>query len=476
VVKKRFTCKRCGILKPLEDKHPYRINWLAYGAYPAGMGVVCRSCHAENEIPRQAQLEEYEKRWAETRAQHEREAERRREEYAKTLVKDVFDSARFAALPKDEDQGGSLLRETFEIEEKPTDVYTSFDSVTEFLASLKRESIPQQADSHERTEAWDALQQGPHRIFYDGNATGEIFEGMTQGLPYAQIKAFWQGGWQEGADKMLADLDRMDVPETRDIRRRGRWADTGAELSVERLFGGAFDQAWRTSSRKAIIAPVRVRVVVDIGSSCGQCNQLTHDAEVLDAGALFWRGAAAVALTDSLERAGYGVEVVVACAAHKQGVSQAGLEIMRQQSSTGRLTGRLGDQSYNRRIECGGVNALAVTVKPFDGPVDLALLASTTASASFFRRAYLLHSLIKTPYFQPGYCYGWLLRVENTPVVRKGLNLDTEGVATLYVSDWVLSAKQANAWARAAHLGLESVNNPEAVAQEAEEYGEEYAQ
>lgn len=106
--------------------------------------------------------------------------------------------------------------------------------------------------------------------------------------------------WAEGLDvldRMLRDLDEATLPKPTSRRRRTRFAeDDGDELDYDRLRSGrAF---WRTSRRQNTRGPATITILVDVGANCS-----TNHLDIL------WRGAAAVAMTEKLEAAGYRVEL-----------------------------------------------------------------------------------------------------------------------------------------------------------------------
>ena len=107
-------------------------------------------------------------------------------------------------------------------------------------------------------------------------------------------------GWSEGAEKIikLSDKLRALVPMPVGTRRKLRWSDQGDEVEMHRVYTGQLDQAWRSYPRQRDRAPRVISIDVDIGHN----NNVSSED-------LFWSGAAAVALTDALELAGYRVEL-----------------------------------------------------------------------------------------------------------------------------------------------------------------------
>lgn len=106
--------------------------------------------------------------------------------------------------------------------------------------------------------------------------------------------------WAEGLDildRMLGDLDAAAIPQPVSRKRRTKFReDDGDELDYDRLRSG--QDAWRTTRRASTRGPQTVTVMVDVSSA----SRVDH-ADIL------WRGAAAIALTQRLEEAGYRVEL-----------------------------------------------------------------------------------------------------------------------------------------------------------------------
>jgi len=106
--------------------------------------------------------------------------------------------------------------------------------------------------------------------------------------------------WPEGlsiVDRMLRDLDGIDLPRPTSRRRRIRFnEDNGDEVDYDRLRSG--QSYWRTTRRQNSRGPATITVLVDVGANC-----MVRHSDIL------WRGAAAIALTKRLEEAGYRVEL-----------------------------------------------------------------------------------------------------------------------------------------------------------------------
>lgn len=116
----------------------------------------------------------------------------------------------------------------------------------------------------------------------------------------ADVMTSVRTAWPEGLailDRMLEDLRHAALPTPKSRKRKMRWSsESGDELDLDRLRAG--QDYWRTTRREMQTGPSTMTVLVDVGANC---NVAAED--------ILWRGAAAVALTQILEAAGYRVEL-----------------------------------------------------------------------------------------------------------------------------------------------------------------------
>jgi hypothetical protein len=116
---------------------------------------------------------------------------------------------------------------------------------------------------------------------------------------WAEVTAAVNGSRDEEAgevERMAADLASLDLPRPTDRKRRSRWSeDGGDEIDHDRLRSGQLD-CWRQQARQTCAAPQHVTVVCQIGALAS-----------VPARDLLWLCAAAIALADLLEQAGYRV-------------------------------------------------------------------------------------------------------------------------------------------------------------------------
>lgn len=152
--------------------------------------------------------------------------------------------------------------------------------------------------------AKDTLQYNNQRRAICDPLTVASFYGATE----EQARKVILGGWPEGA-KLVENLSneiQQEISPPKSRRRTRKWSDDGDEISYERLQLG--QDAWMSSHRKLRSACGLVEVVQSWGSDCGAGLE-----------ELKWSGAAALALTDLLEKADYSVELALVAAMHHGG-------------------------------------------------------------------------------------------------------------------------------------------------------------
>lgn len=378
------------------------------------------------------------------------------------------DGAR-AVLPQQVDESGllSVSGGKGDLPPHKHDRFARYDSMSAFLASCEAtpadvrtfaHGIVREPTQKERAQGYWTNKDNAARLI-KGPHIDPLWEGLDgDPLPFSGVKRFLLAGWPQGAELIREAIAQVEPPPAMDIRRKGVWADSGDALSTDRLQAGAYETAWRTTKKRLSFAMQRVRIVVDLGSTCSACGTVGHNARYLSARSLFWRGAAAASLCESLEAAGYRVEIVATC-----GICNSELEHPSEKISEAMKCFAADDLTlgwiHNGRWESKTANTsgIAVVVKDFDAPVDIATIAAGTASAAMYRRCmFLSHVANAHPLEIVNHAYGAMLSVEQSPRLRRELLLDEEGVATLFVGQWVLTQRLANAWARGALYGIES--------------------
>jgi hypothetical protein len=107
-----------------------------------------------------------------------------------------------------------------------------------------------------------------------------------------------QQGWIEGADRLMKlPIKEVEPTSIRRIRYRG---EQGDDLDIHRVYRGELDQAWEYRKRGCRSSVGRhITIVCNIAANCS-----------IKASQLFWRGASALRLAETLESAGYSVRIV----------------------------------------------------------------------------------------------------------------------------------------------------------------------
>jgi hypothetical protein len=113
------------------------------------------------------------------------------------------------------------------------------------------------------------------------------------------IRSPWMHG-VETVRRMVTALEKIKLPEPRSVRRTPRYnSDGGDEVDHDRLRSGV--DFWRRSSvlrSQDQAGPRLITVLADVTTSSN-----------VDADKILWRGAAALAMTNVLEKRGYRVEL-----------------------------------------------------------------------------------------------------------------------------------------------------------------------
>jgi len=166
---------------------------------------------------------------------------------------------------------------------------------------------PHSFDLHQRDNQRNALERRPH--FFGVNSEPEAREVLAK-------------GWPQGAAMVEALAARVQetLPPPKSRRRVRKWREDGDELNIDRYRLG-YDTPWRSMHRKLKSACGLVEVICSWGESCGATVEQ-----------LQWSGAAALALTDLLEKADYSVELALVAAMggyHTVGTSLVRVDLKR---------------------------------------------------------------------------------------------------------------------------------------------------
>jgi hypothetical protein len=220
-------------------------------------------------------------------------------------------------------------------------------------------------------------------------------------------------GWTGGVAKVREALGHIEVPALSDVRRRGRWSDVGDVLSLDRLYDGNVERCWRTTHRQRTGAPPRLQILVHGAHHAG-----------IDTETMFWPGAAATALTEAAQAAGYAVAVDVTFACR------------------GYTTGGRASYLYRTRV------------KDYDAPTNTAALAAMTAHPAAFRVMTFALNLA-TAIDRVSIGFG-TPTTPNTETLRAHDLIDT-GSTLLEVPQRVSTRDGAQAWVRETVAYLERI-------------------
>lgn len=222
------------------------------------------------------------------------------------------------------------------------------------------------------------------------------WHGMHAGFSGADLDRLLVDGWAEGAARM--DALAVRIPPIANVRRRLVWSDLGDSVDMQRVYTGQLSQAWQRPSRVRQDSLAVKRIVVNVGGLC-----------YVDAADLFWRGAAAVALADTLTAAGYKVEIIAHSAARKP---------------------------FHGPNVPAGVRT-TFTVKSAKAPLDTSLLAAVICIPGFFR-SYVFGARVAHPVYATQSGLGSTMAPE-----KVGGSLEPGDIAGL---DAVKNLKTARAW------------------------------
>jgi hypothetical protein len=210
---------------------------------------------------------------------------------------------------------------------------------------------------------------------------------------WAEVAAAVNGVRAEEAgevERMAGELAALDLPRPTDRKRRTRWSeDGGDEIDHDRLRSGQLD-CWRQQRRESCQAPQHVVVVCQIGA-----------LQSVPARDLLWRGAAAIALADLLEQAGYRV-TLWAC----------GRSVM---NTFSRRPG--GEVQYSVR---------ACRLKASDEPVNAAALANAVCGW-MYRLVWLQEHAVERP--------GWAHGGRTVPLLPEDVEELADGQPVLVIQD-----------------------------------------
>jgi len=313
-------------------------------------------------------------------------------------------------------------------------VPVAFDSMTEFCSAVGSVPIGRGAWA---TTVWESFATMSDQLKQRGapfavrHALSCIDKPSMFGLPtrqgWSETTKLLLGGWPEGVAQMREGIGHLSLPQAADLRRKAKWSDQGDEVSLTRYLSGSA-APWRTMTRRHVKAPPKVRLVVDLGNQCTACGDKFHDRAPTDPEAMTWRGAAACILAETLNKAGWQVEILA---------GEAGLPYL--------VTGIIGRVAF----------VYLVRVKAFGSPMNVAAAAALTGHAAAVRQG---GNMAAAKYADDtcGTWYDNTLRLAKMPeslYARLGFPTLPN---TLYIPPNLLSRADAQAWVSDALETLET--------------------
>lgn len=177
-------------------------------------------------------------------------------------------------------------------------------------------------------------------------AAGDCLENWFGVENFQKVEEILNGGWPEGVERMNAAMHEIDAPDpSTKIKRRKTRGDSGDEFDWQAYAQGEADIAWTRPVPKKIKNPRKITLFCDL--TLGSTHETSSDQ-------FFWRGAAALYLTDALSKSGYNVEIIAS--------SRLVLNVPHRP-----------DYQFN------------ILVKNSDMPINQSVLASTLCLAAFVR-------------------------------------------------------------------------------------------
>lgn len=166
----------------------------------------------------------------------------------------------------------------------------------------------------------------------------------------AFVREFATQGWPEGmerVERLRAALPELPAPTS--TKRRRRNADFGDSCDMGRVWAGDLDRAWTRCARESVRAPAPITVAVQMGCPSSA-----------DADSMAWRALSALTIADSLQAAGYAVQVL----------------------------GYWLSDYWQRHDEPAALCDTRITIKPFTAPLDVASAVATLAHPASIRGAF----------------------------------------------------------------------------------------
>ena len=162
---------------------------------------------------------------------------------------------------------------------------------------------------------------------------------------YPAVKNLVSTGWHDGVEKANKALNALAVPRIKTVRRRKVRSDFGDHIDMQAVYGGSLDKAWESTRREAGVMQQGNTVTIAVNLSAAW--NVTADR-------MFWKGAVVTILCDELQKSGRNIRIV-------------------------------GYSPQSGVYRNGGSKCVLITLKNYQDPLNINVLATTTALSGFFR-------------------------------------------------------------------------------------------
>tara|TARA_R110001592_G_scaffold68891_1_gene211216 strand:- start:4696 stop:5583 length:888 start_codon:yes stop_codon:yes gene_type:complete len=170
-----------------------------------------------------------------------------------------------------------------------------------------------------------------------------------------EVQSYFNGaGWEDGFQKGTDSIGQIEPIKLPSMKRKSRRGPVGSRLDIHQVYAGRIHEAWSVMKREGSFSnnmkKVPVTIVVDLIAGGGESSD-----------EMFWGGAVASMLADSIAESGRPVKVIGAFKVSNL-ESRPKLEFK--------------DHAYT---------AFVFKIKDFQEPVDVLKLFTVTALGGFFR-------------------------------------------------------------------------------------------
>lgn len=129
-----------------------------------------------------------------------------------------------------------------------------------------------------------------------------VFWPGRRGNSWQEMEQFLHSPWQEGVEFIKGIVNRIkkaDLPQPKDVRRKGFWSEDDGEVDLDRVLVG--EPAYlRNTRRQRVHSSTNIAIISNLDLARGShCNP----------SGIWFRSGCSIALADILEELGYGVEI-----------------------------------------------------------------------------------------------------------------------------------------------------------------------